>query len=309
MQLPLVSVIMPCYNHGKFLEDAVNSLLMQTYNNWECIIINDGSFDNTQEIAIKCCSKDNRIKYFENKNKGVSSARNFGIGKSLGDYILPLDADDKISANYIEECLKILLQDENTKVVYGIVEKFGVSNGELLLANFDFDYLIFSNMIPCSGIFRKKDCERIQGYDEKMVEGYEDWEFWINLLKEGGYAKKNNTAYLYYRSVPESRMKSIDIKKRYKLIAYIMYKHAELYSKLIFNYSEKININFSYSYYLGVKTYQKTDFVKLKKAKEQFSFRLNEILNNYSFLGRKRILYYWYRKGKFNLSFYNVLIY
>lgn len=309
MSLPLVSVIIPCYNQGAFLQEAVNSVLFQSHTNFECIIINDGSTDNTDEIVKQCYNKDIRIKYFKKENEGVSNARNFGICKSSADFILPLDADDKIDINYIEKCLEILLKDEKTKVVYGIVENFGTSNGELTLANFDFDNLIFSNMIPCSGLFRKTDWIRIQGYDENMVEGYEDWEFWINLLKSGGNAKKINTSTLHYRSKPQSRMKGIDVKKRYKLISYIMHKHPELYSNYIFNYSKKININFSYSYYLGVMTYQKTDLLKLKKAKEQYIFRLNKILKQYTFLQRKKILFYWYRKGKLNLRFFDFLMY
>lgn len=309
MQMPLVSVIVPCYNQGQFLEDAINSLLSQTHTNWECIIVNDGSNDDTDEVAKECCSKDRRIKYFKNVNKGVSNARNFAVKKSLADYILPLDADDKLQANYIEKCLEILLNDDKAKVVYGIVENFGASSGQLILANFDFDYLIFSNMIHCSGLFHKKDWEKVHGYDEKMVEGYEDWEFWVSLLKHGGYAKKIETACLYYRSKPLSRMKGIDSKKRYKLIAYIMHKHPELYSKFLFNYSKELNLDFSYCYYLGIKMYQKEDLTQLKKAKEQYIYRLNKILKEYTYFQRKKILFYWYRKGKLNLSFINFLLY
>jgi len=307
MKSPLVSIIVPCYNQGEYLEEAINSVILQTYENWECIIINDGSSDDTDIIAKKCCSKDERVKYFKNQNGGVSNARNFGIKRSLGNYILPLDADDKIDVSYIEKCLDILLKDGDTKVVYGIVENFGAVNGELILANFDFNCLIFSNMIPCTGLFRKKDWERVQGYDEKMVEGYEDWEFWINLLKDGGNVKKINDTYLYYRSRANSRMKGISTKKRYKLIAYILYKHSVLYEKLIFNYAENFNINFSYSYYLGIKTYQKKDTRKLQKAKEQYDFRLKEVLKKYTFFQKKKILFYWYRRGKLNLSFFNFL--
>lgn len=213
MSSPLVSIIVPCYNQGEYLEEAINSVILQTYENWECIIINDGSSDNTDIAAKRCCSKDERVKYFKNQNAGVSNARNFGIKRSLGNYILPLDADDKIDVSYIEKCLDMLLRDENTKVVYGIVESFGAVNGELVLANFDFNYLMFSNMIPCSGLFRKKDWERVNGYDEKMVEGYEDWEFWINLLKDGGDVKKISNTHLYYRSRANSRMKGINAKK------------------------------------------------------------------------------------------------
>lgn len=309
MLLPLVSVIMPCYNQGQFLEDAVNSVLLQTHTNWECIIINDGSSDHTDEIAKKCCTLDSRIRYFKNENKGVSHARNFAIANATATYILPLDADDKISINYIEDCLKLLLEDQNTKVAYGTVEQFGSSSWELILDDFESDYLKFSNMIPCSGLFRKQDWVRIAGYDEQMIEGYEDWEFWINLLKNGGIAKRTDSAVLYYRIKPESRMTGIDAKRRYRLIAYIMHKHPELYEEMVLDYTSNLNINFAYSYYLSTKTYHKKNLVKLQEAKKQYKFRLNKELAQYSFFKRKKVLFYWYKKGKFNLNFLNFLTY
>ena len=98
---PLVSIIIPCYNQAKFLQETLQSVNHQTYSNWECIIINDGSPDNTEEIALEWCYKDVRFKYFKKENGGLSSARNFGILHARGDLILPLDADDKISKNYL----------------------------------------------------------------------------------------------------------------------------------------------------------------------------------------------------------------
>lgn len=110
---PLVSIIVPCYNQAQYLPEALQTVLEQTYQNWECIIVNDGSPDNTELVAKEWLAKDSRFKYIYKENGGLSSARNVGIENSKGEFILPLDADDKISNNYLEECvLKFKKQSE-----------------------------------------------------------------------------------------------------------------------------------------------------------------------------------------------------
>ena len=88
---PLISVIVPCYNQAQYLDECLQSVLNQTYQNWECIIVNDGSPDNTHEIAESYCRKDARFKYFYKENGGLSSARNAGISISNGEFIQFLD--------------------------------------------------------------------------------------------------------------------------------------------------------------------------------------------------------------------------
>ena len=97
MQKSIVSIIVPCYNYAALFREALDSVLAQTYDDWECIIVNDGSTDDTEEIALQYCQKDERFIYFYKENGGHSSARNYGIKKSKGEYILPLDPDDKIA--------------------------------------------------------------------------------------------------------------------------------------------------------------------------------------------------------------------
>src|SRR4051812_308036 len=105
---PEVSIIMPCYKQAAYLPDALDSVLAQTFANWECIVISDGSPDNVAEIAGEYTQKKDRIRFYATENGGVSVARNFGIARAKGKYILPLDADDKISPNYVEVCLKTI---------------------------------------------------------------------------------------------------------------------------------------------------------------------------------------------------------
>lgn len=116
---PLVSIIVPVYNSGMYLEECLNSILSQTYKNFELIIVNDGSLDNSLEIAKNIANIDCRIKIFSKENAGVSSARNFGIDKSTGDYIAFIDADDIVDNDFVE----LLMEDasENSMVVCGFV--------------------------------------------------------------------------------------------------------------------------------------------------------------------------------------------
>ena len=99
--MDLVSIIIPCYNQGLFLEETLQSVFNQIYTDWECLIVNDGSDDNTEEIALNWTDKDSRFRYFLKKNEGVSSARNFGLHKAKGDFIQFLDSDDLIAEDKI----------------------------------------------------------------------------------------------------------------------------------------------------------------------------------------------------------------
>ena len=89
MKKGLVSVIIPCYNQGCYLSEALDSVMRQTYPNWECIIINDGSKDQTDAVAKEYCQKDSRIRYISQENSGVIAARNRAVSESSGEFILP----------------------------------------------------------------------------------------------------------------------------------------------------------------------------------------------------------------------------
>ncbi len=93
---PLISVIVPCYLQAEYLDECLQSVYDQTYSNWECIIVNDGSLDNTEEIAKRWLEKDNRFRYIYKENGGLSSARNAGIREAKGEWIQFLDSDDMI---------------------------------------------------------------------------------------------------------------------------------------------------------------------------------------------------------------------
>ncbi len=229
MTLPLISIIVPCYNQAQYLDDCLQSVLDQTFQNWECIIVNDGSPDNTEEIAEKWVQKDGRFLYFKRENGGVSAARNFGIEKAKAEWILPLDGDDKIAEKYLELATLEMLNE--TDIIYCNAEYFGEKSGSMILETFNKEHLILENQIFCTAFLKKEAWEKIGRYDENMKHGYEDWEFWLRFSSYYANLKVEQLNYtgFYYRIKEVSRnvdvMKNNDINVR----DYIIRKHSELY--------------------------------------------------------------------------------
>ncbi|SHG97468.1 Glycosyltransferase involved in cell wall bisynthesis [Chryseobacterium oranimense] len=180
MPSPFISVIVPCYNQSQYLDECLQSVFDQTYQHWECIIVDDGSPDNTEQIAKNWIEKDPRFIYLKKDNGGVSSARNLGISTAQGEWILPLDGDDKIGKSYLEFASKHFHQKMD--IIYCKAKYFGTRNDEFLLDEFQVPKMLLENQIFCTAFFKKEDWHNIGGFDESMHEGYEDWDFWISLI-------------------------------------------------------------------------------------------------------------------------------
>lgn len=232
---PLFSVVIPCYNQGQYLRETVQSVVASTYPDIEILIVDDGSKDNSHEVA-RALIKENKkreIQYIHQNNSGPSKARNHGISVAKGKYILPLDADDLIAPNYISEAVLTLESRPGVKLVYCEAEKFEGKSGHWNLKPFSLDLLARDNMIFVSGIFRKSDWEKCGGFDENMIWGREDWEFWISLLKNGGEVVKLPFVGFYYRVKANSRRKGMTSERKEKIIAYINHKHKDfIYARL-----------------------------------------------------------------------------
>lgn len=231
---PDISIIVPCYNQAVYLSECLQSVLDQSYTNWECVIVNDGSPDNTQEVVLQWTTKDSRFIYFEKDNGGLSNARNFGISNARGRYILPLDCDDKIGKKYVELGVKKIKENENIGVVYCKGRYFDAINRPWILQNYNKKQILCENLIFCSAIFRKDDWKAIGGYDENMRFGWEDWEFWINLIySQNREVEILNYEGFYYRQKENSMLVSIaaDEEKQNKSYNYIYAKHKKLYDE------------------------------------------------------------------------------
>jgi len=197
--LPLVSVIVPCYNYGHLLHETLDSVLAQTYSQWECIIINDGSTDNTEEVSLAYNQKDTRFRYICQENKGLSGARNTGLEAANGEFIQFLDADDLIHPQKLEKQVEVLLNDASLDIVYGDVYIFEHGSDPFTESvKFKFsatkpvsgyffsicDELTKDNLfLPCSPLL-KRDKVRFMRFNEKLF-SLEDWHYWFRCALMG----------------------------------------------------------------------------------------------------------------------------
>ncbi len=231
MTIPKVSIIVPCYNQAQYLDEALQSLFDQTHTNWECTIINDGSPDNTEEVARKWEVKDPRFAYVYKENGGVSSARNLGIKEAKGEFILTLDADDKYEATFLEKALVVL--DNNPEI--GIVSSWGryfTTEKQLHVfqstAQSVTDFLFHNGVNNGSSLFRKKCWESVNGYDENPENGYEDWEFYLRVCALGWKVYVIEEVLFFYRQSIVSRSAGMN-RKHNETQKYIYIKNKEIY--------------------------------------------------------------------------------
>ena len=235
----LVSVIIPCYNDYKYINDALRSINNQTHKNVEIIIVDDGSEIVTQEILKSI--KEDKLRILYQKNSGPSAARNAGIKEAKGDFILTLDADDYFENSFISKALSYL--DINSKIglvscwinVFnekGIIEKFIPEGGDLKT-------LILGNGASAGSVLFRKQCWlEAGGYDENMKKGYEDWEFNLSVVKAGWEIIIIEEYLFNYRKKKQSRNIQADKIHKYELWKYIYIKHKDLwitYHELMIN--------------------------------------------------------------------------
>lgn len=230
----VVSIIVPCYNQAKYLDEALQSVLDQTYIYWECIVVNDGSLDFTEKIAKKWVEKDSRFHYIYQENKGVSAARNHAISLTRNDYILNLDADDCFEPTFIEKAVQILNENETVGVVgcwYKVFENKKTDNTVIKPLGGEVENFLFKNNGLGNSMYRKKCWEIVSGYDEKMIKGYEDWDFWIGILSNQWIMYIIEEVLFNYRVKPISRHIIAKTYFDFELRKYIFLKHKEVFLK------------------------------------------------------------------------------
>ena len=183
--MPKVSVIIPCYNQGAFIKEAVDSVLAQTFQDFEIIIVNDGSSDaKTNEFLSNFTAPKTTVLSLA-ENQGPSVARNVAIKAAKGKYILPLDADDKIAPTYLEKAFNVLEQNISVGIVYCKANLFGIQTGEWDLKPYSLKEILNGNCIFVSACFRKSDWEHVGGFNNNMIHSLEDWDFWLSLIEKG----------------------------------------------------------------------------------------------------------------------------
>lgn len=220
---PIVSIIIPCFNQAQYLDEALQSVYDQTYQDWECVIVNDGSLDNTEEVAKNWIVKDARFKYFYKENGGLSSARNLGLDVVRGYYIQFLDSDDILDVKKLElsvaECEKV--NNNKSKVVISNFRMFTTDKNsstnpfcELKQEYFTFKELLFgwdyefSIPIHC-GFFQKSLLDGFKFSEE--LKAKEDWVMWLSIFKREPYVFFIDSTLAFYRIHDYSMTKDLKL--------------------------------------------------------------------------------------------------
>jgi GT2 family glycosyltransferase len=204
--VPTVSVIIPCYGQAEYLPEAVRSVLSQTFTDWELIVVDDGSPDDTADVATSLIAAypERHIRLIRQANAGLASARNAGIARSKGRYVLPLDADDMIAPSMLEQTVSLLERDQGVSIAYTDLQQFGGENEVIQAAEFDPHRLPEANHLSYCALYRREVWEAVGGYNPNMSFGYEDWDFWLGSLERGYGFRRVPEPLLLYRVRGES---------------------------------------------------------------------------------------------------------
>lgn len=224
---PLISAIVPCFNHGIYINSTLKAILEQTYKNIEIIIVDDGSDEETRNILREI--KNSKIKIIYQENSKTSKARNIGFAHSSGKYILTIDADDLLENTFLERAKEILDKYPKIGAVSSWINCFGHSNYHWLPTGGGIED--FTEDINCSScaLIRREIWEANNGFDENMTIGYEDWEFWVNTTKKGWFIYMIPDFLIHYRIKYGSRAFDA-FNYRDEIVRYIWKKHKDIFS-------------------------------------------------------------------------------
>jgi len=241
-ELPLVSVIIPCYNQGAFLAETLDSVLNQKYENWECLIVNDDSPDNTEVVALNYCQVDSRFRYIHKENGGVSSTRNLGLKHAKGRYIQFLDSDDLLHADKLALQVNEFIEDDQKDVIVGSALYF--EDGNFNVFYYDINKALTNPCYPVSGkgakilkhlfdrnqfatsapLFKKEIFDKIGYFDESLIY-FEDWDLWLRCAMENYTFSSQN----YHKAITYIRIHGKSVSWNYKRM---MYAYSQMSEKI-----------------------------------------------------------------------------
>jgi glycosyltransferase involved in cell wall biosynthesis len=257
-----ISFVIPCFNDLNFVKNAVNSAINQSYTNKEIILVDDGSDEHTKAV-LKSIEPKIDLLIVQN-NQGQSSARNNGINAAHGDLIIVLDSDDYFEPTFTKRAYEIISNRDDVKIATCWGRR--ITENEILIDIFKpggggLSSFLLQNGSFGSCMFRKSDWEKVGGYDESMKQGFEDWEFYIRLLSDGGVAYVIPEVLFNYRIRKNSTTARAN-KIKYDLRRFILNKHQNLYKEHHLAYADYLlNMN------------EREEFEKLKNL-ERLEYRI-----------------------------------
>jgi glycosyltransferase involved in cell wall biosynthesis len=182
---PAVSVIIPCYNLGQYLDEAVESVLAQTCQDFEIVVVDDGSTDSTTNVILASYQRP-RTRVIRAAHGGLAAARNLGIANTTGGYLCSLDADDRLEPSFLAKAVRALEDDSSVAFASSWLRTFGDEDWEWKPDRCDLPTLLWENTVLTAALVRREAVVAVGGYNTAMpAQGDEDWDLWLTLVTRG----------------------------------------------------------------------------------------------------------------------------
>ena len=212
---PRISVLMPCFNHGTFLGEAIESVFAQTFQDFEIIVVDDGSTEALTKNVLSQLTTP-RITVFTTANHGLPAARNHAADHASGALFCALDADDKLAPTWFEKAVKVLDERPDLAFVSHWLETFGDEHWTWKPDRCDLPALLARNTVNGAAVVRREAFEAVGGYDASMRDGCEDWDFWLRLAERGFAGAIVPEVLFYYRRRSDSMSRAMLDQRRYR---------------------------------------------------------------------------------------------
>lgn len=240
---PTATIVIPCFNHGKFVRAAVESCLRQQHADVRVVIVNDGSNDGETPAACDACASEH-VTVIHQENRGLPAARNRGVAaaprRSENEYLAFLDADDFIEPTFVRT-LAAAIEDADSfgrlhklpPVSHAYCQEQLIELGEGIWRVPDWDprLMMLTNLHPVTALVKRSAFDASSGFDESMRDGYEDWDFWLSLAERGFRAVRVQEALFVWRRHSTNTMVIEAVKKHDSLFRHIVARHREYYAK------------------------------------------------------------------------------
>ena len=226
---PRISVLIPCFNHGRFIDEAVESVLAQTFQDFEIVIVDDGSTDaRTRETLARVNAP--RTAVLSTANRGLPAARNFAARHASGELYCALDADDKLAPTWFEQAVRVLDTQPALAFVSHWLETFGDERWTWAPERCDLPSLLARNTVNGAALVRRQAFDAVGGYDEAMREGCEDWDLWLRLVESGRHGTIIPEVLFYYRRRADSMSRRmLDAEAYRRPLEVLVQKHLASY--------------------------------------------------------------------------------
>jgi glycosyltransferase involved in cell wall biosynthesis len=228
----LVSIVIACHNYGRFLGEAIESALQQTYQPIEVVVVDDGSTDDSVQVARRY-----PVRLLTQPNSGICITGNRGTAASNGKFVLRLDADDRLARTYVAETLGALRSHPEAAFAYTAVEYFGSETGTYPIEDFNAQTLAERNYIHASALMRRAAFDAVGGYDLGMrASRYEDWDLWLRFAERGVRGVMVPRPLLQYRRHPAASRGTLNLRslrgisREIRLASQLQDNHPGLYT-------------------------------------------------------------------------------